>query len=279
MGNLLSAGFFKLKKSKIFWLGMLVMFGYGLLAVFSRYRDLVSSAEYPYRTPDGLLFSGGIMLMFVTPIFIGLFIGTEYSDGTIRNKLLVGHTRVSVYLSNLIVCMTATVLMHLIYLVIIIGIGIPVIGKFEDSTDSLIKMGFCSFLMVIALTAFLLLFSMLIQSKANSSVTAIILSLILLFGAMVIQQRLDAPEYYEGYSYMTESGELVTMEAQKNPHYLEGTERKVYEFLLDFLPSGQMVQFSRQEVSHMARLPIYSAILFILSTGCGIVLFQKKDLR
>ena len=34
-------------------------------------------------------------------MFTSLFIGTEYDYGTIRNKIIVGHSRTSIYFSNL----------------------------------------------------------------------------------------------------------------------------------------------------------------------------------
>ena len=46
----------------------------------------------------------------VAAILTSMFIGSEYSDGTIRNKLVVGHSRMRIYLANLIVCSVACVL-------------------------------------------------------------------------------------------------------------------------------------------------------------------------
>ena len=51
----------------------------------------------------------------VAAVFISLFVGSEYSDGTIRNKLVVGHSRMRIYLANLIVCSIACVLISLAY--------------------------------------------------------------------------------------------------------------------------------------------------------------------
>lgn len=56
------------------------------------------------------MFGDSSNLMLFAAIFIGLYIGTDYSNGTIRNKLSVGHGRRSVYLSNLIVSSMAGVL-------------------------------------------------------------------------------------------------------------------------------------------------------------------------
>ena len=41
-------------------------------------------------------------------IIISLFLGTEYSDGTIRNKFTVGHSRTAVYMANLLTCIVAS---------------------------------------------------------------------------------------------------------------------------------------------------------------------------
>ena len=43
----------------------------------------------------------GVMLA----AFVPLFLGADYSDGTIRNKLIAGHRRSGIYLSDLLVCL------------------------------------------------------------------------------------------------------------------------------------------------------------------------------
>ncbi|MGY3662454.1 MAG: hypothetical protein ACXAHE_00930 [Roseburia sp. 1XD42-69] len=46
-----------------------------------------------------------------------MFLGTDYSDGTIRNKLTVGHTRTNIYLANLIVTFAAGLLIMCVWFI------------------------------------------------------------------------------------------------------------------------------------------------------------------
>ena len=104
MSKLLSANFTRMKKAKVFWVCLIFMIGFGLFLIISRYVqfkrfDMMDSAYI-----EGSLLSYTVVMGIVFAVFTSLFIGTEYNDGTIRNKLIVGHTRVNVYLANLITC-------------------------------------------------------------------------------------------------------------------------------------------------------------------------------
>lgn len=281
MIKLIKSNFSRLWKSKIFWLGMIFMFGMGIYAVFSRYTEVNKKPEYSYDMED-LLFSGCMFMIVIAAIFIGLFIGTDYHNGTIRNKLIVGHTRTEVYFSNFIVCISALLMMHFAYFIPVIGVGFPLVGN-SASADSLIKLTLISITTLISLCSIFLLISMLIHSKSNASVTAIIISVLFLMSAMLIQNKLDAPEYYEDYDYVYTDGEgnihEEHIDREKNYDYVDGTKRKVYEFLYDFLPGCQMLQITQQNPENPERLPIYSFSIIVVTTACGIFFFRRKNLK
>lgn len=281
MIKLIRSNFSRLWKSKIFWLGMIFMFGMGSYAVFSRYTEVNKKPEYSYDMGD-LLFAGDMWLIVIAAVFIGLFIGTDYHNGTIRNKLIVGHTRTEVYFSNFIVCISALLMMHFAYFVPVIGIGFPLVGN-SASTGSLIKLTLISIATLISLCSIFLLISMLIHSKSNASVTAIIISVLFLMSAMMIQNKLDGPEYYEDYDYVytDEEGNVHEkhIDREKNYDYVDGTKRKVYEFLYDFLPGCQMFQITQQNPENPERLPIYSFSIIVVTTACGMFFFRRKNLK
>ena len=104
MAKLLRANLSRLWKSRIFYVGLIFML---LLNVFL-VLDGWNSGRQGYPEPlEDMLFQNCIIIGFVCAVVVGMFLGTEYSDGTIRNKIAVGHTRASIYLANLIVCAAA----------------------------------------------------------------------------------------------------------------------------------------------------------------------------
>ncbi|MDE6665072.1 MAG: hypothetical protein K2K14_02635, partial [Ruminococcus sp.] len=100
MNKLISANFARLFKSGVFKLYMIFSGGLSAFMIFMRYADYQNNMEQyaklppEYHTMDELAFVGLIYILFVVPILVGNFVGTEYSDGTIRNKLIVGHKRI-----------------------------------------------------------------------------------------------------------------------------------------------------------------------------------------
>lgn len=261
---------------------MAYAFGVGLFAVITQYHEMhLYAGADPHI--DNVFFFNCIFMPIVAAVFVGLFIGTEYSDGTIRNKLIVGQTRFSVYFSNLIVCVAALLLMHIVNIAVIAAIGLPLIGNVEMPVRFLVMLGLISMVTVTALAAIFLLMGMLIHNKAVGSVAAIILSIVFLLSAMTINASLEQPEYYEAYSYTYTDKDGKTHEEHeersKNPLYLEGSKRKVYEFLSDALPGGQMVQISGQKNVDPVKLPLYSLSIIAAATAFGVFFFSRKNIK
>lgn len=284
MNKLLSAEFVRLFKSLIFKLGAVVSAGFGIFAVLVRWLDIKKNAEIyaqlsiEYSNADGLIFAGGIYIEFVIAVFIGIFVGTEYSDGTIRNKLTVGHTRGSIYLSKLIVCAAADIMMHILFVVLAMG------KVFLDGTTmeaaQILRFAVVSTTAVLALTALLLLFSMSIQNKAAGAVVCLLSVLIMMFATMSIQQRLEAPEYYDGYSYVDEeTGKAITVEKEKNPNFLTGMKRDVYEFLNNVIPFSQLYQIAMNNDDNLGLIAVYDCAIIVITTGAGAAVFRRKNLK
>lgn len=275
MRKLLSADLARLRKARIFWLGILFMFGLGIFAVCTKYSDAIRFGEHE-RLDDALL----VYVPFIgccAAAFCSIFFGTEYSDGTIRNKLIVGHTREAIYYAGWIAGVLAAVLMALAYL-----LAYGVLGSFLLEAPQIpVKMLFLymgiSIFTIIAYVSMFHMLSMLITRKSTAAVVCLLVFFGMLILAMVIKSKLDAPEFLSAYIMGVEGTEQTAPEP--NPKYLQPAVRKVYQFFLDVLPTGQSIQLSAFEVLHPLWLVIYSAVVSAAATLIGMVAFRKKNLQ
>ena len=286
MRNLLSAEFLRMFKSLTFKLCLLFSAGLGAFMVLVRWMDVITHPDIyaelgvEYRNVDGLIFVGGVYLIFAIAVFIGSFVGREYSDGTIRNKITAGHTRCAVYVSKFIVCAVADTILHGLYIIVVIALGNLLIGGTTFTVEEIVTRTIVSTMPVIAMTAFLLLFSMLIQSKAVGSVVCLLATVFMLFATIYIFQKLEAPEYYDAYQYIDENtGEIVSVEKEKNYNYLTGTKRKVYEELNKALPSSQLYQIAMNNMDNLGEKMFYNCLIVCLGVGGGTIIFRKKNLK
>lgn len=280
MIRLLYAQVSRLMKNKLFWLGLLVMVGVPLYAVGVRYYDSVIAPETAWETADGLWFVGGIYMAVVLSVFVSLFIGTEFAEGTIRNKLIVGHTRSAIYVSNLITCSAVALFYHLVYIAVLFGAGSLLLKSWETPLRTLAILTVLSLAAVIALAALFTMLAMLISSRSAGAVTAMLVAMTMLIMAMSLFNRLNAQEYLDHVFALNEVGEYVKSDPIPNPKFLTGFKRDVYQHLLNLIPIGQMLQFGNLHyVTQMYFLPLYSIFLAVVCTIVGIVLFQKKNIR
>ncbi len=99
MRNLLCSHFCRLSRNLVFYICLLLCAAQCLDEVLgacigaARYADAIYHLEQ-YTFGNLPLFSVAIA------VFASLFFGTEYADGTIRNKLICGHSRGAVYFSS-----------------------------------------------------------------------------------------------------------------------------------------------------------------------------------
>lgn len=280
MRNLLSANVMRLRKNIVFWLGIVFMFGMGAAASLTRYQEMQDISDY-FPHCEEILFSGSLFMAIVTAAFVGLFLGTEYSDGTIRNKLAAGHSRTVVYLANLIVSYLAAALLHLAFLLAVVAVGFPLVGNLGTPVQDLLVLVGVSLVTVLALSALFVMLSMLVTKKAVACVIALLLGFVMLSAAMTINSRLNEPEFYRPNITAEVGSGARDQDAEQvpNPRYLRGTERDVYLFLHDFLPINQMLQISRQNLTSPVRLPLYSLVILAGCTVYGCAVFQRKDLK
>lgn len=286
MNKLISANFARLFKSGVFKLYMIFSGGLSVFMIFMRYSEYQNNMEQyaklppEYHTMDELAFVGLLSIVFVVPVFVGNFVGTEYSNGTIRNKLIVGHKRSSIYLANLTVC-TAGVLMGVIlHILINCTVGTALCGMISLTVQKIFEITLYTAIAFISVTALMVMVAMFVNSKTGASVTVLIMTIIMFVATPTIYQKLESPEYYEGFSYLDEdTGEIVEIPEEKNPNYLTGTKRKVYQTIYDVTPISNIYESTILSTENGGKRAGYDGIILVVTTALGIILFRKKDLK
>lgn len=276
MRKLISANFSRLWKDKIFWIAVVAMLVFNLVNVLNGCRQATESMSKFGYTLGHYLF--GFLPMFGVFIaaFISLFQGTEYSDGTMRNKLIIGHSRIKVYLANFLTNYIASAI------VLVTGffvgmVGVPILGWLEMETTASVGYLVASLLMAGAWCAIFTLISMLTTNKAYAVVLCLILWLGFTFLGSYFYNALSHPEMHSGAT-VTMDG-ITIGEPTPNPDYVGGFKRQVYEFLSDFFPSGQAIQMSSLEAAHPIRMMLCSLGIAVMTTLGGVLGFRRKDLK
>lgn len=262
MFKLLLANKIRLKKSKLFWSGVFITVGYCLLLLMLNYIEMISHVGNSIMLVDWYLLAPFSVLSFFCPIFCSMFIGTEYSDGTIRNRLIVGHTRKSIYLSNFFTVSFACVIITIIASLVVTIFYVIFFGWNISNPMTFILYYFCGLLMLIAMSGLFSLIAMLISNKSSSLLVCIMICL-----SSFVLENIVKTWIFNGFD------EGIFPKA-KIFH-----SQFISELLYDVIPMGQCLQITGEMVFHPFRLPLYSLLFIIITLVCGIWFFEKKDLK
>ncbi|HIW83924.1 MAG TPA: ABC transporter permease [Candidatus Dorea gallistercoris] len=274
MRKLLRANLMRLRRSRAFWICLAGCLLFGGFMLMSEYNEM---ANYGLEVRiDDIFLSLIAMIGIAAAAFVTMYVGTDYSDGTIRNKIIIGHRRKDIYLANFLTCAFGNLVFYLAYLVVVCAVGIPIFGSFMTKPSVLALWLLDAVLLILVYAALFNLLSMLCANKA----VAAVVSLVLIFGFLMLASGLlnllSQPEMIEQATSV--DGEFL-IETVKNPAYPTEGERKLLQFLVDFIPTGQGFQIVGQEIVHPVTMALYSIGIIIVANGVGIWRFGKKDLK
>lgn len=278
MRNLLATDFMRLWKSKAFW-------GCFAAGIFMCLATTLGDYHYlqVYQDPKPLdeVFFNNIPLMgLLSAAFVSLFLGADFSYGTIRNKISAGYKREQIYLSGWLVCISGI----LIILVAMLGgtalIGIPLFGMFERKPQEVFLLTAVCFLVIAAFTGLFVMVVMAVHERAVSAVLCLALFLLMTFPSSLLESRLHEEKIQYSYAAVDENGVPTLVEEGPNPRYIGGIKRQILLVIHNVNLPGQTSQISNLDfLTNPAEMMLCSAGVLLVTTGIGILIFKRKDMK
>ena len=277
MRKLLSANFSRLWKRKIFWLleiGTLLFSIVAYLLVGINVKNI--GIHWILKNANFYLFLVLLYVSILTAIFSSLFFGTDYSDGTLRNKLTVGHSRKDIYLSNWVLNAAITTTFIMTHYLVAVVIGIPIGGMTVISVINHLLLKFVfSLIIALADTSIITMTTMLDSNKARCAIVNILTALLLIIVGFFIFSALEQPELK--YQMIQQAdGSYLMDEHVPNPRYVGGNMRIVYTILESIMPTAFALRIASDSISNY---PLIGCAIAVLLTIIGMVMFKKKDIK
>ena len=220
MKNLLKADFYRARKDKLLLIGLLVSIGLVLMQVLL-IKGLVSASSAADADSEvigtalgtsGLaLWFNGISIMgnttqYIIPIFLTIFFVKEFSDRTIRNKLIVGYSRTQIFFSIIIVHAVLSVIIYFTTSMIGLLFGSLLFGfgaTFNGSVIGLMVVGFIiEFFLSYVLIGFAIIFAINKQSIVLGIVIPIVVATIIsILGAVAMIMSNNATKVFSFFNF------------------------------------------------------------------------------
>lgn len=260
MRKLLAADFYMLRRSTAFWLALFFMAASTTVLVIATYNMLTEYGYDPSQyTIEATMFCMLPSVGIVNAIWLHLFIGSDYDQGTIRNKFICGHTRRAIFFSHWLIASAGALIILAASLVLGTVLSAHYFQTFALDVSNLCWLFLSCAMLTVAYAAINVALAMNISHKASSVVCGMIVMLVLSIAASIIDSIItDITVYGKAVSPLTE---------------------KLVFFFYDFLPSGQCVQVNNMMFERADLWPLYSLILIVLVTAAGFLLFKRKDIK
>lgn len=286
MHKLLNAGFYRLIKNKIFWGTIIITLCIDWFCL-SNINMLGGSIELLIMNHIGII-------GFFISVFTTMFVGLEYANGTIRNKIVSGHSRIKIYISNLIISIIVGLIIEIVYILFIFVIGSRILNKIQLILPVIefAKLLLHIVLIIVMYSTIFNCITLLCNDITISTVLCIICVFIMFLADLFFSQIVHS----EKYKYMTnynENGEPYREIIGVNPDYPGETKIQIVKIIRNFIPVSQSNQINeviservsnkmmnfKNETSDTINLIGYSLGFIIVINVIGIYFFNKKELK
>ena len=242
MRKLLNANLTRIFKSKIFYYGIVFIAALAVLMVF------FASDEGTFSVGIGAGMGAMMVLPMIISIISAVMILPEFSSGTIRNKIVVGHNRNAIVISWAICFSLITAVFFVVYEAVSF---LSAMVFSYDFSELKINIVFANLLVVAVLLASNAMFSLLICTMLRDVASIAVLFLIQEPLAILSTLLMDFME-----------------------------DNKVLTFMLRFFPQGQVQTINMTVMPDKPWLTVLcSASLGIVFLIMSIAYFKKTDLK
>ena len=195
--------------------------------------------------------------------FVSVFVGADFSDGFIRNKLIAARTRRDVVLSHLLTCGAACAGVYAVTTLFSLAAG-----RFFFANDvtagafagyALLGLG-----MSLSVGCLFCVITLLCGDRTRAVIVCMGIAFAMLFLCLRTNQILVQAETRDGLP---------------NPHYVGGIRRAFCGVLHDLNPCGQAAQLSSWKTWNPARMIACDLLWGLGVPALGGMLFDKKDIQ
>lgn len=279
MSKLLRAGFRRYFKSLLFWLALVASVVLGIISGFKVKEDAVFDDVFT------------IVGFILYAILLSLMIGREFGDRVIKNKIISGHTKGSIFVSEYILSVAVCLLLCSFSALIFALFNLDLFGRMLP--ELLVKSIVGYFLLIVSMITVTVSLCMLTSNRAVMAIAVLVLILATFMISYELDDRLERPEYYMQIEVVNGVATVVRGE-QRNPNYIDRPLRDVYSFFKFIIPHGQAIDYLRmvypwlepinitlrlteEETMLLNTLPFYSIGTTLAFFSLGYFGFKKKE--
>ena len=262
MINLLSMGYTRLFKSLAFRISTVIMAVLPVIAVLFNYFD--SKAE---KVPqDGVYNIGLYLIWLLIGSFVSMFVGQDYDEKTIGNKIMAGHSRASVYLTDYIVTLSGAVLMHTAAFITATALSVPLFGMYTEPLGDILLSQTVVLGIIAVYTAVVLFITTLVTSKLYAQGVSM---------AAVLALFITGNSVYDKVTKLRIKAEkediAVTELVEKN---------SMTDILYNAIPQSQADIIMEGGVpENAAKMFCIDISAMTVITAAGLLVFGRKDIK